>query len=232
MGVITSSVTTNSGLDILKKLKDMLKTGWTLDEENKILWKDSPAEFPVGIICYTYSSTDYLKPVVKGSDGTLFYVSGNTSSCAAYNPYNTATSTHYISVYTSPNGSIGVGFSTTSRANELNLLIAKNSNIDSTKPQFIIYAFPTNNLLVPGFGYNLSSPVLTTSYTSSAFYAATWSLTNAFDMYTGTALADVYHLAGRQDLNAPPIILANGNNRYIKTCHTSTNAPVMYMRYI
>lgn len=228
MSVITTSVTTNSSLAILKVLKEMLKTGWTLDEENAILWKDSPAAFPVGIKAHTTSSTEYIRPVVKGVDGNPYYSTSTTG--VAYSFSNSSTVTYYISVYTSPNGSIAIGFSTSSKVIEPHLLIAKNSNTDSTKPTYIIYGFQASCLLIPGISTIANTPHLNVSYTSQ-FYAATWSLVNAFDMYTGTALADIYFLAARQESNIPSV-LVNGNNKYIKMFMQSSNASVMYMRYV
>ena len=229
MSVITTSVTTNSSLAILKVLKEMLKTGWTLDEENAILWKDSPAAFPVGIKAHTASTTEYIRPVVKGADGNPYYSTSSTG--VAYSFSNSSTVTYYISVYTSPNGSIAIGFSTSSKVIEPHLLIAKNSNTDSTKPNHIMFCFQALGVLVPGISYIASVPYINVSYSSSAFYATTWSLLNAFDMYTGTPLADVYFLAARQD-STNPTVLANGNNKYIKMYMSAGGSPVIYMRYI
>lgn len=234
MGVITSSVTTNSGLDILKTLKEMLKTGWTLDEENQILWKDSPAAFPVGIWAdSTYStSNDYIQAIVKKPDGTP-YKYDYSNGYAYYFSKNTKT-THYISVYTSPNGSIGIGFGTSSAVLQPRLLIAKNANTDSTKPQYTISSHgPSNNaLFVPGIAESLNSlPSLDVSI-GGAFYSGTWSLVNAFDVYTGTALADVYYLAGRQD-STKPTILTSGSNKYIRIYeHSNSTTAHSYMRYV
>ena len=230
MSVITTSVTTNSSLAILRVLKEMLKTGWTLDEENKILWKDSPAAFPVGIKADTSSSMEFIRPVVKGGNGTPYY-STSVSTGIAYSFSNSSTATYYISVYTSPNGSIAIGFSTSSMVIRPQLLIAKNSNTDSTKPNHIMFCFQQSGVLVPGISYVADVPYLNVSYSSSAFYATTWSLLNAFDMYTGTSLADVYFLAARQD-STNPTVLANGNNKYINMFMSTGSSPLIYMRYI
>ena len=228
MGIVTASVKTNSVIDILKTIKGMLKTGWTLDEENGILWKDSPAAFPVGLRKITINTTTSCIGIcVKNSQGT---VAGSTSSGQTY-VLNTSETEYYLTLYTSPNGSLAISIDA-NQNNEAVPIFAfiKNSNTNSTLPTYFPAIRTTSSAswicLVPGTDKICNMPGI-----ALQSLGLNYALVNIVDPYTSTVAVDLYALASKNTSSAP-LILANGNQRFVHF-HTSGNDnKYYYMRYI
>ena len=225
MGYVTASVKTNSVLDVLKTIKGMLKTGWTLDEENQILWKDSPAAFPVGLGIYQSGSNAYVTPCVKNAAGS---VSNNNTTSYSYRINSTVTE-YYIYVYTSPNGSIFIDITDdTAAAGEGRFGFIKNSTTDSALPSYIpIYRRNVDGAgaLVPGTG--LTTLVAAPSYVKLGL---NYVLCNAVDPHTGTAFKDLYFLAAKTS-TTPPHILTNGSYKFVRFRYYSSDNGIYYLRY-
>ena len=227
MGIVTASVKTNSVIDILKTIKGMLKTGWTLDEENEILWKDSPAAFPVGLRKCTINGGSFIGICVKNSAGTVtgFAASSQTISV------DTTVREYYLTLYTSPNGSlaISIDFNQNNEAVPVFAFI-KNSNTNSTLPTY----FPSVRNpsaggwinLVPGTDKTCNMPEIVVQS-----LGLNYALVNIVDPYTSTAAVDLYALASKNASSAP-VILANGNQRFVRFYTSSNGNKCFYMRYI
>lgn len=227
MGIVTASVKTNSVIDILKTIKGMLKTGWTLDEENGILWKDSPAAFPVGLRKITVNTSSYIGICVKNSQGT---VTGFTSSDQTYT-LSTTEQEYYLTLYTSPNGSLAISIDT-NQNNEAVPIFAfiKNSNTNSTLPTYFPAVRQTSSIgwvsLTPGTDKTCNMPGIAVQN-----LGLNYALVNIVDPYTSTAAVDLYALASKNTSSAP-LILANGNQRFVHFYTYRNDNKYYYMRYI
>lgn len=222
MSYATASVQTSSGLDILKAIKGLLKTGWTLDEETGTLWKDTPAAFPVGLTTVASGSSSYIAICVKDSSGATVAGSALSSS------YNISSGAHYIWVYTSPNGSVGISINATSSGfSPLIFTFAKNSNTDARLPTYIPCSNAAGNgnttCLIPG---SKNSPTMPSISTTSN-YGLNIALCSAVDPYTGTALADVYMTAVKTTASVPDF-LSNGSYRFVRIGGSGS----FYLRYV
>ena len=227
MGYVTASVKTNSVLDVLKTIKGMLKTGWTLDEENQILWKDSPAAFPVGLGIGTSgsSSNKYIMTVVKNGAGEAEY-----GTAYPYALINSSVSEYYLYLFTSPNGSIAISVS--GNVSELGPCFAfiKNGNTNPTLPTYMPteYGNSTTDSLrcfIPG-----TSKSVQVAGPYSTPRGLNMALCNAVDPYTGTAFSDLYVLAATA--GAPPQVLAYGSQRFVLFRIMGSAAPAFYLRYV
>lgn len=228
MGFVKTAIKTNSALDILKAIKGLFKTGWTLDEENIVLWKDTPAAFPVGL-CYdiyaSSSTTKYIQPCVKNAAGetkppkeTLLSVSSTAIE-------------YYIGVYTSPGGSIFVDVSTETASTPSGLFgFIKNTATDPALPSYLPVYYKTTETCMccqtPGTDAKCYVPApdylpLGLNYT----------LCNAVDPYTGTAFTDLYFLAAKTS-SEPPLILTNGNYKFVRFRRYNSNSRAFYLRYV
>lgn len=225
MGYITASVKTGDSLDILKAIKNMLKTGWTLDEENKILWKDSPAAFPVGLGVGTAGSNKCIVPVVKNGAGETEYGTSYT-----YGLIPASVSEYYLYLFTSPNGSIAISISNAVDEQRPCFAFVKNGNADPTLPTYMPAEYgnsssETLRCFIPGTN-------------RSTFFASpeniprglNMALCNAVDPYTGTAFSDLYFLAAT--VGDPPRVLAYGSQRFIQFRMLGNTAKVFYLRYV
>lgn len=225
MGYIAASVKTGDGLDILKAIKNILKTGWTLDEENEILWKDSPAAFPVGLGVSTVGSNKYIAPVVKNGAGEVKY-----GSSYAYAAISASALEYYIYLFTSPNGSIAISVSNSVSEQRPIFTFVKNGTTEPTLPTYIpaAYGNATSNTLqcfIPGTNESASfaSP-------ENVFRGLNMALCNAVDPYTGTAFSDLYFLAATA--GDPPRVLAYGSQRFIQFRTMGNAAKIFYLRYV
>lgn len=231
MGLITSFVTVTSALDVLRALKNMLKTGWTLDEENKVLWKDSPAAFPVGFACITDSNDRwYIQPAVKDTQGKL--VSFSYGGYGALIQSASVGTTIRLGVYTSPGGSFAFGCSSDTTGLIIpNIEILKNANTDPLNPTFIPF-FEYNNdyrrSLIPGIGTDYYQPILSLSNTSCL--SSTYCLINKVDIVTNTLFDGAFWLANCVSKSNLANVLVLGNNRYIRV-HRSSVSTAHYFRY-
>ena len=225
MGYVTASVKTNSVLDVLKTIKGMLKTGWTLDEENQILWKDSPAAFPVGLGIYQNNGYVYVTPCVKNAAGS---VSNNNNAPYSYRISSTVTE-YYIYVYTSPNGSIFIDITDdTAAAGQGRFGFIKNSTTDSALPSYMPIYYKSDDsagALVPGT--DLTTQVAAPPHVQSGL---NYALCNAVDPYTGTAFKDLYFLAAKTS-PTPPHILTNGSYKFVRFRYYSNDHSIYYLRY-
>ncbi len=233
MGITMATLSSSSGLDALKAMKNMLKTGWTLDEENQILWKDSPAAFPVGFASDRRANTtaDCIHAVVKANDGSVIGRSTTSVSGLEIAPSDD----NYLTLYTSPNGSLAFSISNTYAPMPPELAIIKNGNTDATLPTYIPLTFQTVaniNMLIPGTKIlNMTFPVLTNL---SSAVCLRWALTQAAEPYTGTPANDFYWLSSYADTSTdPPLVLVSGSAKYVKMYRGSTSVRGgVYMRYI
>lgn len=230
MGVTITTIQTNSVLDILKTIKGMLKTGWTLDEENEILWKDSPAAFPVGLGKYVSSSNNYIGIYTKNSSGELV----NSGSASNWYPVSGTSQEHLLRLYTSPNGSLALSMDLTTASQRLSPRFAfmKNSNADLTLPTYIPMYYTGNG---NGFysripGTNLEYLTAAIAYTSS-YSSLNYTLIGTVDPYTATPAVDLYTLASSTGETEPPVILSSGNKKYIRFKYYQAGK-VFYMRYV
>lgn len=226
MGYVTASVKTNSILDILKTIKGMLKTGWTLDEENQILWKDSPAAFPVGLGVYVYSGNNYITSCVKNAAGAVADI--GSSSYMYY--INSTAKEYYIYVYTSPNGSIFIDISTeTASAGSGRFGFIKNSATDPAMPSYMpVYyrdGVESMGTLVPGT--DLRTKV---GGVDPVMLGLNVALCNAVDPHTGTAFKDLYFLVAKTS-STPPLILTNGNYKFVRFRYYNNDSRAFYLRY-
>lgn len=228
MGFVKTAIKTNSALDILKAIKGLFKTGWTLDEENIVLWKDTPAAFPVGICYDTYTSSStskYIQPCVKNAAGETKRPMENlllVSSTAAE---------YYIGVYTSPGGSIFVDVSTETVNTPSGLFgFIKNTAADPALPSYLPVYYKNGETSMgcqtPGTDAKCSVP--------AADYlplGLNYALCNAVDPYTGTAFTDLYFLAAKPS-SEPPLILTNGNYKFVRFRRYNSNSRAFYLRYV
>lgn len=231
MGLSTSFVTVTSALDVLRALKNMLKTGWTLDEDHKVLWKDSPAAFPVGFACITDSNDRwYIQPAVKNTQGALVSFTNTSYSCLIQSTF--VGKTVRLAIYTSPGGSFAFGCS----SNGTGLIIPhiemlKNANTDPLNPTFFPfsdYGSNTREGLIPGVGTLYIQPSITMD--SSVFSSGSYCLINRLDIITNTLFDDAFWLANRPSGSQLPDVLVLGNNRYVRV-HRGSTTVAHYFRY-
>lgn len=224
MGVKTTVINTNSVLDVLKALKGLLGTGWTLDEENVALWKDSPAAFPVGLIKGISGSSSYITVCCKDSAGNTVFV-GNSSSFG-YTVTSSVTDVR-IWVFDSPNGSIAISLG------EQNPIFGfiKNSNVDSSLPSYIPVCRKSGS-----YSYKYYYPGTNSSWLTNGFpigvIGTSEVLINMVYPYTSNVLTDFYMLVSTCS-DKPPLVLTNGSQKFIRFYYYNiTSGAVYYMRYV
>lgn len=216
MALTQRTLSTVTASNILDALKSILGSGWTLDTENSVLWKSTPSAFPIGFFVDEKSSA---AGVAVKSNGVIVF--SNTRS--SFSSDSTC-----ISVYSAPNGSVGVSISAPSTGIILpTMLILRNSNVNDAMARdmgFIATHSAQKDILSPmsAKAYSISNGW----NVNVLLYANSSTLTQLSDPYTGTALKDLF-LSLSTTGSSSPSVVANGNNRYVKCSNTD-----IYLRYI
>ena len=226
MGVKTTSISSNSALDVLKATQSILGTGWTIDEENIALWKDSPSAFPVGLIKATAGSSVHITPCCKDSAGNIVYE--NNYSAYGY-VVQSSVSNIEIAVFTSPSGSIAISFKDYSNSEHTPHFGFINTNVDSSS-LFIPISAKTGS-----YSYLFYYPGTNKTYSTNGLAidvnGTSYVLVNVVFPYTSTVLSDFYTLASR--CSDPPLVLTNGSQKFIRLyCYNPEYGGVYYMRYV
>lgn len=222
MSVLTANVGVPTKDGVLTALKNLLGSGWTYDADGEVVWRSSPSAFPVGIGLITNSNSHYLVGVVK-CDGAIVKP---TTNYALLLP----SSQSVLTVYISPNGSVGVSIRPSSETGVAlpSVIIARNSSTSSTMPSDMVISSASSNTVV--LSPRVHSEINRVPYINSMYGMNVCMLTQLVDPFVGAALKDVYGLlshTGSSSTVLPPV-LANGGQKYVCMYRTSLN---MYLRY-
>lgn len=114
MAVLSAGVETVTPLNILKALKGLLGSSWTLDETNSTLWAPAPSSFPIGFVF----DSNVMTVASKANGVNLKLSCGIDISTLA---------TAVVTAYTSPGGSVGVDISNDSGIRRPHIFILKNT---------------------------------------------------------------------------------------------------------
>lgn len=229
MGVAMTNIKTDSGLDVLKTIKGLLKTGWTLDEANRILWKDSPAAFPVGLqfvnsriaICVKDSANN----TICCDDGYGIKIESGTKDYRVY-------------VYTSPNGSIGISVHSLMVLERLNIVFIKSSINNEMHPSYtpVAACYSGNNgarMLFPGTTKGINLPYIYYPSDSYIYGNGGYTLLNIANPCTDTPANDFYVMGSKSTGISvyPPVIISSGTKKFIGLHMYTSGSPIYYMRY-
>lgn len=221
MAVLSAGVADVTPLNILKALKGLLGSSWTLDEANSTLWASAPSSFPIGFVFNSNVMT-----VASKANGVNLKL-----SCGI--DISTLT-TAVVTAYTSPGGSVGVDVSNDSGVRRPHVFILKNTNTNASVSSYL--GLVTNGtydieLISPGDTYLFESDSAFNMY--AVHNARTYTLVQLADPYTGTALKDIYALSSKLENKTvePPNILVNGSAKYVRLANGDYDIS-RYLRFV
>ena len=223
MPLVQTNISTVTGLNVLKALKNILGSGWTLDESDSVLWKSSPSAFPIG-----FSASDTtLVPAVK--------VGGSIIKPTMSSPAGgvISDSTTQLTVYTAPNGSVGIAIDAPqSGVVAPSIFILRNGNTNSAMPQDVGFSGGKNSTSRELISPMTASKISTSSvfHCNVAYNANSITLTQLADPFTGTALKDLYTLVSSTGSSGSlPLVVSNGSAKYIRVNFSGSSS--VYFRY-
>ncbi len=229
MAILTRSIENVTASTVLSALKSMLGTSWTLSEDGEILWKNTTSAFKIGFTTFTNNNVTYLTVTVI-TNGAYLKIDQSRSE-----NISSLTSGATVTVYTSPNGSVGVSITNSTGAQLPSLLIVKNSYTGSTMASDFGIAYSASGVSVvsPGRPSALSVADSNGFRVVAIGNVESYALTQATDPITGYAAKDLYWLTAKEESDStnPPNTLVNGSAKYIRINGSSASSS-MYLRYV